>query len=129
MSLPTIAKRIDLIAYAPGPLTDPPEFDQWQRHKRGPAVQVAAWKGDIQPRSALARPEDPDGSAPPAADAYLILAEPTPAILTGHWVVRKDDPAGTVWNVDQSARLGEGMALDHLELACTAVTSPIEAEA
>lgn len=128
MTLPSIAKRIALTAYRPGEVLDPEELDEQANPKRGDPIAVASWTGDIQPqasRAALDRATNDPESSGPFSGKYLILAEATPEMLTGYWVVRDDDPEGTRWNVDEANRFGEGMSLDHFELICSAVVPPV----
>jgi hypothetical protein len=118
MSLPALARRLDLALERKG--TGAP-LDEW-RQPTDAFVTVATWRGDIQPIRAREVPVA--GEAAPMIVDTLVLADPGLVVYAGDRV-RRDPADGIHYHVHGIRRVGEGLALDHLEIDATAVRRPV----
>lgn len=123
MSLPAIARRVDLVATRVLPGSGPQ--DDWGRTPRAAPVTVASWRGEVQPRKArggAGEVQTADGQGPAVGD-HIVFADVID-ILTGDIIHTVPDD-GLRYRVERVDRIGRGHRLDHLEIGANLVTAAI----
>lgn len=122
MSLPAIARRIDLAVLRPAEGV----VDEWNRPDRSVEVLVATFRGDLQPDRNLSGAVEGDSSreAAPAPVRFTVYADPGVELRAGDYV-RRDPDDGLRYAVDGPGRLiGEGTHLAHVIATVSTVRRP-----